>query len=551
MAIDKSVCALRWWAEDIHGFIKSVFDLDSKGLRLEINKLIYLYTFKATKSDSHRLNMGVVRRQSIQSAILIYIGFLIGALNMLMLFPHFFSKEEVGLTRVILDVQILMASFCSMGAVTVIIKFFPYYQASLKNRPSDLPFLTGAICLLGYIIFLVLGYFFSDFIIQKLGARSPLFKEYFYLIYPAIFFYLFYVWLEAFAWGYQKSVLTTFMKETALRIITTLLILLYIIHLIDYKIFMTLFSTMYAIPCLVIVVHLLKTTNWRIHFIISPFTLRLKYILVKFLVPAFGTGVLYFLSRTADTLFLTGMKGLGDAAIFTIATYIIGTMEVPQRSMTAIAAPVLAESWRTGDKNNIQKIYSQSALNLLIAGIFIFGVIWVNLNNLAKFLPPQYAIVNELILVLSLAKLIDLGTGLNAYIIALSKYRMVEFYSNVFFSALALPLNYFLIKKMGIMGAAYGGLISLTLYNLVRYFFIWSKFKLQPFSVKNVYTAIIGVLTIIAIKTLPVAPNFYIDTMVRMSLFALIYFTLIIKLNISTDINHIVLGNLAKFKIKF
>ncbi|MEJ7679547.1 MAG: hypothetical protein WKG06_17140 [Segetibacter sp.] len=63
-------------------------------------------------------------------------------------------------------------------------------------------------------------------------------------------------------------------------------------------------------------------------------------------------------------------------------------------------------------------------------------------------------------MLIGIGKLIDLGTGANAQIIATSSYWKVDFTTNVLYTLLALPLNYILISNYGLIGAAYSSLIS-------------------------------------------------------------------------------------------
>ena len=49
--------------------------------------------------------MGIIRKQSILSSIFIYIGFAIGAINILYIFPVYLKTEEFGLTRLLIDVS--------------------------------------------------------------------------------------------------------------------------------------------------------------------------------------------------------------------------------------------------------------------------------------------------------------------------------------------------------------------------------------------------------------------------------------------------------------
>lgn len=67
--------------------------------------------------------MGIVIRQSIKTTIVTYIGFAIGYVNTLFLFPLVLSKEQIGLTRLLISVSFLFATFASLGAGNIPNKF--------------------------------------------------------------------------------------------------------------------------------------------------------------------------------------------------------------------------------------------------------------------------------------------------------------------------------------------------------------------------------------------------------------------------------------------
>lgn len=96
------------------------------------------------------------------------------------------------------------------------------------------------------------------------------------------------------------------------------------------------------------------------------------------------------------------------------------------------------------------------------------------------------------VIFLGLAKVVDMGTGVNAQIIATSTYWRFELFSGIVLLTVMLPLSYFLTKGYGIVGTAVAQLISISIYNLVRVVFLWNKFRLQPFSRQSVYIVLLG-----------------------------------------------------------
>lgn len=197
--------------------------------------------------------MGIIQKQGLKSSLFIMIGFVIGAFNLLVLFPHFFSKSDQGLVRAMIDIGSTLSIFCTLGTIPVVNKFYPFYNQYLGSKKNDLPFITLLVNLIGFAFILTIGWQEKDFIIRKLG-KSPDLAVYFNYVYPFTFFLLMYLWLEGFAWGLRKGVLTNLLKETVVRILTSVLIMAFGFKWIDFPTFIALFSSIYLIPSLILLV---------------------------------------------------------------------------------------------------------------------------------------------------------------------------------------------------------------------------------------------------------------------------------------------------------
>jgi O-antigen/teichoic acid export membrane protein len=214
-------------------------------------------------------------------------------------------------------------------------KFFPFYNHYLGPKKNELPFLTLIINLIGFGLLLWIGWENKDFIIRKLG-KSPSLATYFNYVYPYTFFLLIFYWLEAFAWGLQKGVFTNFLRETAVRILTTFLILAFGLKWLNLDQFILLFSGIYVIPTLLLIYNLSTSHEWSFRsFRISNVTRRLKGKMLNFALFVFAGQFFNLLARTNDTFMIVGLRGLSDAGIFAIATYVAAIMEIPQRSLNA------------------------------------------------------------------------------------------------------------------------------------------------------------------------------------------------------------------------
>jgi O-antigen/teichoic acid export membrane protein len=261
----------------------------------------------------------------------------------------------------------------------------------------------------------------------------------------------------------------------------------------------------------------------------------------------FGAQFLNVLARTNDTFLVIGLRGLAETGIFSIALYVSAAMEIPQRSITSISIPILAEAWKNKDMRRISSIYSKSISNLLVIALGMFGLIWLNIHNLVNFLnhlaskgSGDYQIISSLVFVMGLSKVLDLSTGVNGQIIGTSNYWRFDFYTNVFYTVLSIPLNFVLIKYFGLMGLAYSNLIALSLYNVSRYIFLFKKFGMQPYQLKHLAVLLICLSIYWGIHYVPQSPNLYLDILVRSSLFIFLFAPIVYFSKVAPDLMNIV-----------
>lgn len=443
--------------------------------------------------------MSTIRRQSIISTLLIYAGFFFGAINTYLftqqgMLDASFTLEQYGLTRAIIVTGNFLYGFASFGLAAVIYKFFPYYKDNLKEHENDLLSICLVLALIGFLLTTLAGVVFEPLIIRKFSSKSPLLVQYYFWIFPFLFFYLFFSILEAYAWSLRKTILPNFLKEAGFRISTTVLIILFIAGGINFELFIKLFSFLYALCFFVLLWYLVRIKKFNFTLTISRVTKKFWRKMLTLAMFVYGGIIIQVTSQSIDSFVIASYvkEGLAYLAVYDFSTYVCSLVQAPQRSMIAISIPVLSQAWKDKDFPTVQKIYSRSSLNLLMVALFIFLLIWLNYDDAidAFKLNPTLKAGKMVVLLWSLKYIIDMGTGVNAQIIGTSIFWRFEFLSGIVLVLLAVPLNVILVKRIGIDGAAWSSLIAFTIYNIIRLQFLWRKFKMQPFSINTLYVIV-------------------------------------------------------------
>ena len=213
--------------------------------------------------------MSQIRRQSIISTIFVYFGFAIGFVNTYLFTREgVFTESQYGLMNIFIAVGNLMFAFANMGMTSVLYKFYPYYQDNLSKKKNDLLAWALAISSLGFVLVIIAGIFFKDIVVLKFSKNSPEFIQYYLWIFPFGFSILIFSIFEVYAWNLKKSILTTFLREVLLRILTSILIFLISFKFINsYDAFIKLYAFTYGIIAVTLLSYLVWKNQLTITFI--------------------------------------------------------------------------------------------------------------------------------------------------------------------------------------------------------------------------------------------------------------------------------------------
>jgi O-antigen/teichoic acid export membrane protein len=190
------------------------------------------------------------------------------------------------------------------------------------------------------------------------------------------------------------------------------------------------------------------------------------------------------------------LLGLTKVGIYTMPQYMASIVQAPQRGIIAASIPHLSRAWKEKDRDRIQRIYQRSSINQLIFACGLYILIVINYIDAVYTFQLRESFLDGfyVFLLLGAAKIVDMGTGVNAQIIGTSTYWRFELISGIILLSLIIPLNYFLTKQYDIIGPGIANLVSMTIYNVIRLIFLWKKFNLFPFTKQTIYTLLLAAI---------------------------------------------------------
>lgn len=440
--------------------------------------------------------MGVIIRESLKSSVVNYIGVVIGTLNVLFIYNKLLSTEENGLYATLLSFPVVSAGFINLGVPHVIVRFFNRFADPDKKYHGLFTFLL-AVPFLGFLTFALLFFAFQGYL-KNIYAESPQLIQYFWALPLLTFAMLYQSLLEAYCRVHFKVVVPAILREIGMKLGNTLLVLGYYFGLYSFSGMVVGLATLYLLTIALLLVYIrylgkfYLVKNWD--FVRSPyFPEMIKYGLWTMVGSAAATALPH-LEKLILPMF---DNGLTHTAIFNIALSIALVISIPRNTIASISDPVLARAWADGNTEEVQSIYHKSALNLSIIGLFLFLGVWTNIDSIFEIIPnpDKYKAGKWVVLLLGLANVFDMSTGLNSELLKNSKYYKVDFFLFLFRFLVLSVMNFILIPTAGFNGAAWAILLSTVLYNLAKFVFIYFKFGMQPFSKETLKVLVLAGLT--------------------------------------------------------
>jgi len=493
--------------------------------------------------------LGIVQRQASQNTLINYAGVAIGFLNIVILFPLFLSEEEFGLTRLVLSMATTMAQLSSLGVHRIAVKFFPVFRKE-PHKNNGLMVILLLLSAAGFIIIALLYFLFRSTILEYYKDDSALFADYYFWIPLTSLGFLAFIVFESFLQALRKTVFTNLLRNVIIRLYWLGTLLLYYFGFYSFFGFMIIFMLGYFFTAALCIWQLVRLKEFVLDYNREYSRKRIVKPIINYGLYTLLSGTTLILVTNIDLLMIGALMPeakLKSIAVYAIATYVVSIIYIPTTALVRISAPIVAHDWRQRNLKNIEDIYKKSSVILVFLGGMIFGLITLNIDELLSFMKPEYAQARDIIIILGIARLFDMASGINFVLLTVTKFYRVEAFIAIFLLLLVIITNYILIPILGINGAAIGTTAMFLVFNLSVFLFIRAKLKMQPFSRGTLAMIILGFTAGTVVYFLPVHVNNTILLIaIKSVLYVVLYFVPVYLMKISPDINQMFNNLMAK-----
>jgi len=447
--------------------------------------------------------MGYIQKDALRTVIISYLGLIIGYVNKGLLFIWFLTAEEIGLVNLLVGVSLLFGNLSGLGSSYAVWKFFPFLRNRDKKNHGFMMLILIVTCI-GIAFFSLLTLFFSEEISRYYSEKSPEFVHYYLWIIPLGIANVLFVVLDTFLRSMYKNIVSVFVYELLLRLLITLLLVVYGLDLVSFNSFLVLHCAVYFIPVIYLGIYMHKQGEFHLSLSSVSIPKRFRKIILYFSLFSYVNTISAIIVTTIDAMMIAGMLGLGETGVYTTVIYLTSALQIPYKSLIRVSSPVVADYWKEKNMAGMGQLYKKfSSVNLVIATTLFLSV-WICRTEIFHLLPKAFEEGIYVFLFLMIGRLTDMYLGLNGTIFVTSKKYRYDIIFTVSLIAIVSLLNLYMIPAYGITGAAIATCIAYLVYNLGRLLFVYFAYKLHPFERSQLYVLLLFAGTLAFFELVPI-----------------------------------------------
>ncbi len=486
--------------------------------------------------------MGVIASQSIKKSVIMLLGVLIATISTLFIYP--LNLELYGELQFIIASAALLLPIATLGVHSLVVRFYPLFKdVGAKNHGYlGLLFLFVGVAL---VLFTIISFCMRDGLYQLvtlLGWSPTIFRSNLLPIYGLLICNAYFLLVQKYLTNYQRVVVPSLLNEFLIKLQVPAIVLLSVYTLIDEDRLKMLYVIVMFVALLILLIYIYKLgvlllrVDWS--FITKS---RISQMSEYAMYGVLGT-LSSVLAFRIDTIMVAGYTDFKTTGIYVIALFIANILIIPSRSVLPLIGAEIADLHNASNIEAIERLYKKSSTVLMITGIGIFLLVWTNLESILSLTQRKDELMmgRTVVLYISIARIFDMMMGANGLIISYGKYYKWNFLFIIIMGVLTVTTNIYMIPKIGFVGAAIASLISLSLFNIIKFLFVYHKYRIQPFGLGTIWTILISLLCYGIVSLLPEFNIAIFDIIIRSVVILVVFGLLIYYFKISDDINQVV-----------
>lgn len=203
--------------------------------------------------------------------------------------------------------------------------------------------------------------------------------------------------------------------------------------------------------------------------------------IIRYSFPMCISSIIIYLLSTIDIVLLRNFYGSSDVAYYALAIKLISISGMIILSINVNVSPHISELYANKEIKILENLLRKSSRIIFSLNLLLCIVLLIFSDYVLSFFGKEYVIAKEAFVILILGQLIVSGFGSVAVFLNMTGRPSV--FRRILFIALILNmvLNYLLIPKLGLKGAAITYVITILFWNSTAAIYILRKDNIKTF----------------------------------------------------------------------
>lgn len=410
---------------------------------------------------------------------------LLKPLNLLtsVLLARFLGADGFGLYSLGLSISVLLNVFTNFGFPQGIVKFSIKNRAEDNNEKVKGVLYSSLIFSVSLCVLIVIAQLLFAKEISRMFFDDDSLKNVLIIFGLSIPFNTLYTFPAAFAQAFKKIKYQTIILSIT-RPLSFLLFTLVVVAFnwdLDAVLYANLIST-------------IVTAVIGFYFIIRYFPefyqAKVKPIyefknLITFSSQTMFTGFLSILMIKIDRIMIGYFSTSSDVGIYSAAANLAINVTFFLTPFAMIFSPISAELYHLNKLEELNGAFKNVTRWLLIFTLPLFFILAGFSNELLIMFGKDFTIGGTVLILISLAELINVSTGPVGILLKMSGHQLVDLKISILVLVINIFLNYFLIPVYGLIGAAIATAVAISITHLVRLSMVWKYLRIFPYDIST------------------------------------------------------------------
>lgn len=260
--------------------------------------------------------------------------------------------------------------------------------------------------------------------------------------------------------------------------------------------------------------------------------------ILTFSVPVWLSELMSKFQNNIQTLVLGTANAITGVGVFSVANQLTMVTGQFSSSINVSAKPVVAELHHQGDIKQLEHIYQSTTKWSLMVQLPVFLTLVLFPAEILSIFGQSFAAGAPALVILALADLINVGTGMGGIIIDMTGHTKLKLANSIIRLIIYIGLSFYLIPSWGLIGAAVVALAGEGVVNLLRFFEVYILLRILPYNQSFIKPLVASALSLICVLVLGIwipPQTSVIYTMINIGVLFLVYIVATLLLGLSDE----------------